>query len=146
MTGIMICLCLIVVWVVVLLASFGNIGRSESGSGDEGSPTTAPVSSPVMTPTTPPAQAPIDGSELLPSYTWEVIQRDGWSPQWQAWEWLNEQDLTGYTDDELLQRYAVATFYFATDAVGGTADSMWIDADTHECTWYGFECYETLWF
>lgn len=160
--GIAICFCMIAVWATVMVIAFTDLGRSDSSSEGGGSadnsnapaPTVAPIvtaapeptvaPTPEVSSTAEPTPSLIDGATLLPSYTWEVIQRDGDSPQWEAWEWLLEQDLEGYTDDELLQRYAVATFYFATDGIEygvnetstGQSTSMWIDADTHECTWY----------
>lgn len=169
--GIVICLCLMAVWAAVMVIAFTDFGRSNSSSEDGGSadnsnapaPTMAPDTTAAPVPTvapTPdvsstaePTPSPLDGATLLPSYTWDVIQRDGDSPQWEAWEWLLEQDLEGYTDDELLQRYAVATFYFATDGVEygangtstGQSTTMWIDAESHECTWYdGIICNSDL--
>lgn len=59
------------------------------------------------------------------------------SPQSKAISWLLEDmDLTFYSDERILQRYALATFYHAT---GGpttwTTGDGWL-GDDHECSWF----------
>jgi Leucine-rich repeat (LRR) protein len=81
--------------------------------------------------------------ELLPDYTTATIQRDSNSPQASAWTWLVEDVTMGdasnsNSDEQILQRFALATLYYAT--VGDTwtfrASHNWLSHKTTECEWY----------
>ncbi|CAB9520746.1 Leucine Rich Repeat [Seminavis robusta] len=57
---------------------------------------------------------------LLPGYSRDVILEDteGTLPQSRAYEWvLRDPHLENFTDARLLQRYAMATFYYSTEGV-----------------------------
>jgi len=61
------------------------------------------------------------------------------SPQFRAYAWLVEDSEFGggYTDEKrLLQRYALATLYFATNGVHWTKSDNWITL-ADECDWFG---------
>ncbi|CAB9518246.1 Leucine Rich Repeat [Seminavis robusta] len=75
---------------------------------------------------------------LLPNST--VLElSDEQSPQKRAFNWIIQDPLfDNYTDHRILQRYGLATFYYATG--GGTktnwyTDVHWLSYDHHECDW-----------
>lgn len=70
------------------------------------------------------------------------------SPQAKAFTWLSKDpSFQGgeYSDDRILQRFALATFYFA---MGGGNDNShewnhhynWLSRSIHECSWRGLSC------
>jgi Leucine-rich repeat (LRR) protein len=78
-------------------------------------------------------------ASLLPGVTRQVIHMDPTSAQSQALQWLlQDPNYTSYTKDRLLQRFALATFYYSTkpDALSWTRDDDWLDYNVHECQWY----------
>jgi hypothetical protein len=69
------------------------------------------------------------------------------SPQSKALDWLANQDPSqiGIEDEFMLQRYAVAVFFFATLGDGAAPDSEWTMQENWMtgkgyCSWYGVEC------
>ncbi|KAG7366893.1 RHS repeat-associated core domain containing protein [Nitzschia inconspicua] len=64
------------------------------------------------------------------------------SPQSMALSWLvNDADASTYTNDKLMQRYVLATFYFSTNGNDWSPSSIsWIVEWSDECTWWGIEC------
>lgn len=105
---------------------------------------------------------------MLPDYTLEAIELHHRNPddkrnaQSLTLEWiLQDPNLVLYDDNQLLQRFAMATFYFATidgdgdDALidvqdiiaGGTAlgywrnDTNWLSYNHDECKWFMNEYY-----
>ena len=60
------------------------------------------------------------------------------SPQFHAYLWLVEDSTTkeGIAAERLLQRYALATLYIATDGPHWIQNRNWITAE-HECDWFG---------
>ncbi|CAB9496783.1 LRR receptor-like serine threonine-protein kinase [Seminavis robusta] len=172
--GLCIVFFLIAVWVVVLIVSVTgagsptNVDNGGSNNTETGAPTPASNGSSTMMPQAPPTPSPVenpqlDGETLLPSWSWDVVQRDGDSPQYKAWEWLENSDTQGYSEERLVQRYAIATFYYATspehnnptvqnrameDNSTAVVDSPevdaeepeeleqgWLNPDTSECNW-----------
>jgi len=74
---------------------------------------------------------------------------DAKSPQFQARNWLLFEDdfwMTpnlSFTSTRITQRYALATFYFATDGPVSWKDTSWLQDD--ECSgdfWFGISCNE----
>jgi Leucine-rich repeat (LRR) protein len=59
------------------------------------------------------------------------------SPQAAALEWLSRPINEGFSTERLLQRYALATIYFATGGDTGrwTLSSLWLTG-SDECQWY----------
>lgn len=66
------------------------------------------------------------------------------SPQFRAYAWLVEDSKTyeessggnSYSHDRLVQRYALATLYFAANGAHWTKSDNWL-TNTDECSWYG---------
>ncbi|CAB9517186.1 Leucine Rich Repeat [Seminavis robusta] len=95
------------------------------------------------TPTDMPSQNPTSHDDyimsLLPEHSILGIQQNPESPQSKAWQWLIEQDrdsLQIFSDDRILQKYALATLYFATEGESWTHNDNWLNRSIHECEWY----------
>ena len=73
---------------------------------------------------------------MLPSETQENIQ-DNRTPQHEAWQWiLDDPFLEQYMSaDRLLQRFALATFFFATQGEKWSSNQSWLNYSVHECHW-----------
>jgi hypothetical protein len=79
----------------------------------------------------------------LPSFTRNALELPT-SPQSRALHWLTaDPSLASYSDARILQRYALATLYFATN--GGNDELIsaqwlaaggWLSYDLHECSWF----------
>jgi Leucine-rich repeat (LRR) protein len=67
------------------------------------------------------------------------------SPQAAAFEWLSRPINEGFSDARLLQRYALATVYFATGGGSGswTSSTLWLTG-SDECQWYTSGSPETI--
>jgi Leucine-rich repeat (LRR) protein len=62
--------------------------------------------------------------------------RDPSSPQFAAFEWLSgNADLASYSEDRIIQRHVLATFYYSTGGEQWLQNSFWL-SDEDECTWY----------
>ena len=58
------------------------------------------------------------------------------TPQYSSLEWLaNNADYESYSDDQLIQRFALATLYFSTAGGRWRKNDLWL-SDTDECAWY----------
>ena len=99
--------------------------------------TNAPT--PTLAPTLAPTQAPVTPCCFLdvPGETLETVQ-DPTTPQAQAWDWayLDIQANPSHSSAQSLQRFVMATFYFATDGPNWEVSTDWLDFDSHECDWY----------
>jgi hypothetical protein len=65
------------------------------------------------------------------------------SPQFRAVGWLSSKDELSYQRYEkfLIQRYALVTFYFATNGNDWIDRESWLDPQRHECEWStGIHC------
>jgi len=61
---------------------------------------------------------------------------DASSPQRMAFQWLKSTANDGIPlGQRLLQRYALATLFYATQGNGWTTSSSWL-SQTNECSWY----------
>ena len=132
----------VIITVVVLLVVFLDEKNNEDAStsiGIKGAPalTTAPSLAP--------ATHEDDVLDLLPELSVEAIS-NGETPQFKAYQWLVHND-TLFADGELtneriLQRFALATFFYST---GGEEEWLnktdWL-TDKHECDWYFGGYYE----
>ena len=73
---------------------------------------------------------------LLPSYTIKSIEEEG-SPQARAYGWLlGDPSWQDYSDKRIVQRFAMATFYFATNGHDWVRDTGWLSYNVSECDWY----------
>ncbi|CAB9509923.1 Leucine Rich Repeat [Seminavis robusta] len=69
----------------------------------------------------------------LPDYTLEALD-DPNSPQSKAYEWL-VGDNTSLPNWRLVQRFALATFFYSTRGDYWVNNHGWLDWQTHECDW-----------
>ncbi|CAB9514071.1 LRR receptor-like serine threonine-protein kinase [Seminavis robusta] len=101
-------------------------------------PTTAPSESPSSNP----SQGPSSYSEywlsLFPDSTVSAILEDPESPQSTAFKWLMEEIdiLHNLTEERVVQRLALATFYFANSEEKWQFSDNWLNHSVHECIWY----------
>lgn len=125
---------LIVVAIVVAVVVLQKIGDSDASSLSGKPPTTAPTDLSVSS---------TDRLlSLLPQSTLEALD-DFQSPQAQAFEWILEESETAtMSDQRLLQRYAMAVFFFAMDGISWKRRQNWLNHDAHECLWYQRDVFE----
>ncbi|CAB9513951.1 Leucine Rich Repeat [Seminavis robusta] len=72
----------------------------------------------------------------LPDYTIEALM-DQNSSQSKAYGWLEADPmLEEYSKEKLLQRMALATFFFATSGESWTINEDWLSYDVDECSWF----------
>jgi len=80
----------------------------------------------------------------LPSYTTRAIEMDLASPQALAYDWVKSDPyLERYGAERLLQRFALAVFYYSTQGdkwnatmpESSVTTDAWLSYDTHECEW-----------
>ncbi|CAB9498139.1 LRR receptor-like serine threonine-protein kinase At4g08850-like [Seminavis robusta] len=97
---------------------------------------------PSLAPTTYLTQAPtaLEGSllTLLPDETVHAITDDAESPQSKAWQWLLQdyELLPYYSNARVVQRFALATLYYATEGSNWAVQTNWLDHSVHECGWF----------
>ena len=119
---------LVVVCLVVFVAKDDNASEVVSSS-----PTASP----------PPAPTSLSPDEyvmsLLPNYTIAKIKKNRYSQQ-SAFDWLiGDPFLANYSAARILQRMALATFYFSTRGDQWIVNDNWLSYDHHECEWYTME-------
>ena len=77
--------------------------------------------------------------DLLPnasSCSGEALS-NSWTPQCKAFEWLaNDSNLESYSDQEKIQRYALATLYFSTNGNSWTRHDYWLSNADVCGKWY----------
>lgn len=74
---------------------------------------------------------------LLPTPTQTKILQQPTSSQAMAYQWLLEDSpLPFYTNERIMQRFALVTFYYATNGDSWFNNTFWLNHDTHECDWY----------
>jgi len=91
-----------------------------------------------------PTLSPLDHLwSLLPNHTKHVIDIDDGSPQAQAFQWMEEDPaLGGYIEERLLDRFALSTFYYATDGKRWADNMGWLEYGVHECNWTSTKVYD----
>ena len=73
-------------------------------------------------------------SLLLPNSSVESLSIAN-TPQARAYSWIGDDPgIDSYNDQRLLQRFALACFYYSTDQ-NWFDDTLWL-SDDHECDWY----------
>ncbi|CAB9527458.1 Leucine Rich Repeat [Seminavis robusta] len=89
-----------------------------------------------------PTQAPTSFESLmlslLPEQTISAIHGVSESPQSKAFDWILEDNfhLPYLSDNRKLQRFALATLYFATDGDNWATNTHWLNHSVHECEWH----------
>jgi hypothetical protein len=131
----------LILFVVVVGSTFGLLKRSHSKSK---STTAGPPAmrwdwndEPDVEFLFPPKFYPITrGQHLwpkLPRFTQKTIMEKTSTPQEEAFHWMvGDPAFETYRDDRLLQRFALATFYFSLIA---RSNRTWLAHDVHECHW-----------
>ncbi|CAB9524213.1 LRR receptor-like serine threonine-protein kinase [Seminavis robusta] len=112
---------LCVVVMVAVGVAVGVTRRSNSDSTDSDSPVWD-------------VQDPFESN--LPNNTLEAI-RVPFSPQARANQWMLQDDTTNLTPQRQQQRFAMATFFYATNGEQWTLPSnhQWLNHSVHECHW-----------
>jgi hypothetical protein len=103
----------------------------------------APTFAPTMAPKTLAPTSDLQGylESFLPNYSLAMLQ-DATSSQSRALKWLlydhDPADLLNYTSSRIRQRFAMATFFYATEGVGWRQSRNWLstDKDVNECDWW----------
>ena len=73
----------------------------------------------------------------LPDYSRLAIELDANSPQAVAYRWLtNDPYWESYPEWRQLQRFALVTFYYATNGHSWTLSDNWLRYDNSECDWF----------
>ncbi|CAB9503089.1 Leucine Rich Repeat [Seminavis robusta] len=84
---------------------------------------------------------------LLPNKTIEAIRSKPGSPQARAAQWLlNDIPHWNHTDQRVLQRFALATFYYATGGDDWFENEGWLNHSLNDCKWFSTwkdPCYGT---
>ena len=117
-------------------------------------PSLGPSLTPSLAPTTlAPTFSPTRRAfmpEDLPAATTAMIEKNPSSPQALAWQWIledirirhsTESDSRTFPElipqyQQSIQRFALATIYFATNGPGWQNSIFWLDHRTSECDWY----------
>ena len=60
--------------------------------------------------------------------------------QFRAFEWVYMTDESGLSDEHIVQRWVLASFYYATNGDDWVDNTNWLEPLEHECTWYGVTC------
>ncbi|CAB9503963.1 Leucine Rich Repeat [Seminavis robusta] len=116
-------------FVLLILYATGAIFSSDSST--EPLPSSA---SPSLAPTM--AVTEYEYSLELPSYTQEAIEADPTSAQARAYQWIKQDVLLEtYSPYRQLQRFALATLYYATNGHTWEINEMWLSYADHECLW-----------
>jgi len=129
--GLGLCLCLVAIVVGTYFAVRPGSDQATADAMDA-----SPSLPPSQQATAPPSTAPyiID----LPNSTIEKILQDFDSPQASAYRWLERDPyLEQYVGQEfrLVQRYALATLYYALDGDNWLMRGGWMDYNISECEW-----------
>jgi len=84
--------------------------------------------------------------DQLPSDTVIQIINEHESPSSKAWEWIiADPSFSSMPHFRVIQRFALATLYYATDGAEWDYNLNWLDYSVHECEWLSFsDMYENL--
>ncbi|CAB9505341.1 Leucine Rich Repeat [Seminavis robusta] len=97
-------------------------------------PTSAPSSAPTMQPTT--ANQGLLAS-VLPTETLLVVRKNPNSPQAKAFDHVTANpSFSTFPEWRVLQRFALATFYYATRGNNWNVKDGWLQHDMDECQWF----------
>lgn len=122
-------LCMVVCAVVLLVLFAAGIFNSSVAKQAALGPPGAPVMAPSL--------APTSHFVLLPKYSLEAIEDKPSSPQARGYHWLEDDPmLATYSNSRLLQRYALAVFYYATGGDQWFLNINWLSYESDECGWY----------
>ncbi|CAB9524083.1 Leucine Rich Repeat [Seminavis robusta] len=121
-----------VVGIVVLGLVLGLAGNQDKDAADV-VPTTAPTVVPSAAPTS------FAATLGFPDYSVEKIVNDSISPQARAYAWLmDDPNFETYPDWRILQRFALATFYYSTGGTNWAINDNWLNHTLDECKHWFF--------
>jgi hypothetical protein len=88
---------------------------------------------------------------LLPGYTLDAIHDSedtaDSNPQYLAYQWSLKDTAanigSNYSDWRIVQRFALATIYFATDGDAWVNNTHWLNHSVDECLWFSKQVYAT---
>ncbi|CAB9504842.1 Leucine Rich Repeat [Seminavis robusta] len=115
--------------IIVLGLVLGLVGNKEEDAADSSAPIT-------MAPTGVPSSAPTSYAATLglPEYTVDKIMNDETSPQSRAYAWLmDDPNRETYPERKILQRFALATFYYSTGGPNWDINDNWMNHSLDEC-------------
>lgn len=117
---------------LVLIGVVGLIIGLTVNKGETVEATAAPSQSPSMAPT-----SFAEGFLWsLPDSTQKAIAESEETPQARAYNWIvNDAALPQYPDWRVIQRFALATFYYATKGEDWYVNTNWLEYGVHECDW-----------
>ncbi|CAB9520690.1 LRR receptor-like serine threonine-protein kinase [Seminavis robusta] len=123
---------LVIAVIIILLAAL--VPPKDTSTGD-GSPQEAPRFSPSQAPTT---VAEYVMSLITANTTATYLEEAPDSPQSQALKWLLEdsENLPYPADERLIQKFALATVFYATGGANWADHDHWLDHSVNECEWY----------
>ncbi|CAB9504845.1 Leucine Rich Repeat [Seminavis robusta] len=126
---------------VLLIAVIGFIvlalvltlrGGNKEEDTSNGIPTMAPTGAPSLAPTDSPTMYAVTLG--LPDYSVDKILKDETSPQARAYSWImDDPNQERYPDWRILQRFALATFYYSTGGPSWDISDNWLNHSLDEC-------------
>jgi hypothetical protein len=128
-------LCLILVVGVSVGVAVGGSGGSDDGGGPIMSSSRSLVPSPAPS-TASSFSFEILLAQSLPTNSQDAILVDD-TREAQAFAWLQDDpDVSTFTNVEVLQRFALATLYYATGGENWRNNDGWLDYNVAECDWF----------
>lgn len=138
-----------IVVAVVLLVSGGDDGQgsladdAESTRQGNSSGETVETPTPTVSPTISPAPTMLFDRlfGLISTYTEDSVLQNSSTPQFQAFQWIVGDAESGedWTDDITLERYALATLFFATGGFRWSSVSNFLLQESY-CEWDRIDC------
>ncbi|CAB9502727.1 LRR receptor-like serine threonine-protein kinase [Seminavis robusta] len=73
----------------------------------------------------------------------DLINATAFTPQQNAYKWLiHDQNLTNYSDERIIQRFALTTLFLSTGGPTKWRETgNWLSHDVHECDWFHASAY-----
>ena len=82
-------------------------------------------------------QAGPSNISFLPNHTQEAILTSSFSPQYKAYQWLiQDPEFEQYSNERRLQRFALATLFYATSGPDWMFANRILAYDSDECQWF----------
>lgn len=124
--GLLLIIAAFVIWIVWMVGVFDEDDTGDINANLANKTTAAPSQ--------PPTKEPL--LIELPPFTTDAIEEDPSSPQAKAYQWLkNDAMLSTANESQLLQRYSLVTFYYATNGDDWFINDGWLEDTLHECEW-----------
>ncbi|CAB9507803.1 Leucine Rich Repeat [Seminavis robusta] len=123
----------------MLLIAIATVAIAVVVSGNKKNNTVASSVAPTISPSAAPTSLEASILSLLPDETISAITNHAGSPQAKAWQWLlQDPSLSSLSSSEerIQQRFALATFFFATQGDKWAVNTHWLDYTVHECEWF----------